>query len=298
MAMAVASSATPKLKASAYYELTKPGIALAVALSTAAGYVLALPVGLWGLGEQLGHFVLTLLGTLLVSAGSGALNHYAEWTTDRLMPRTRKRPIAAGVLTPQQGLAWGIALCTVGLGILLFVDFLLLLLATVTVVLYIVVYTPMKRRSAAALYLGAIPGALPAAGGWIAARGPDWGAVLVFGVLYLWQLPHFLALAWLYRKDYERAGFPVISLGELGERRVGRQLVGSSLGLAIAGVLVGVYVGASLLFLLGSLLLAAFLLVLAAGFWRHPSFAAARRVLYGAYVYLFGFVALAIVARA
>lgn len=294
--MAVARpAAVAKLRA--YYELAKPGIAGAVALSMAAGYLLALPDGIGDCPEHAARFALVLLGTLLVSGGSGALNHAAEWETDQLMPRTRQRPIAAGVLSPQQGLVWGIVLCAVGLAVLLFVDFLVLLLATLTVVLYIVVYTPIKRRSAAALYLGAVPGALPAAGGWIAASGPDWGAVLVFAVLYLWQLPHFLALAWLYRKDYERAGFPVLSVGELGEQRVGRQLVLASLGLATAGALLGAYVRASLLFIVGSLLLALLLLGVSLRFLQHPSFAAARNVLHGAYVYLFGFVALASIAR-
>jgi protoheme IX farnesyltransferase len=296
MAMAVARpAATRKLKA--YYELTKPGITLAVALSMAAGYLLGLPEGIRGVGQHGEHFLLTLLGTVLVSGGSGALNHFAEWTTDQLMPRTRRRPIASGLLSPRQGLAWGIVLCTAGLAVLLFVDFLVLLLATLTVVLYIVVYTPMKRRSATALYLGAVPGALPAAGGWIAASGPDWGALLVFAVLYLWQLPHFLALAWLYRKDYEQAGFPVLSLGELGKQRVGRQLVLASVGLGIAGGVLGAYLRASLLFILGSLFLAALLLGLALWFVRNPSFTTARQVLHGAYVYLFGFVALSGVAR-
>jgi protoheme IX farnesyltransferase len=269
-----------------------------VALSMTASYVLALPAGVVSLmvWEEAGRFLATLVGTLLVSAGSGALNHAAEWTTDRLMPRTRSRPVAAGLISPQQGIVWGVFLCTAGLAILLFVDFLVLLLATLTVVAYIVVYTPMKRRSPAALFVGAIPGALPAAGGWIAAAGVDWGALLCFAVLYLWQLPHFLALSWIYRKDYAQAGFPMVAVRDPAGRTVARQALLASAALVLVGILLGLYRNASFVFITGVALLGIWLTVEALRFLQHTTFERARSMLRSAYGYLLGFVALAFAA--
>lgn len=267
-----------------------------VALSTAAGYVLALPQGVIGLAaswEQGVRFFLTLCGTLLTSGGSGALNQYAEWTTDQSMSRTRRRPIPAGIVSPRQGLLWGLTLCFLGLALLLMVDFLVLLLATLTVVSYIVFYTPMKRRSPVALYVGAVPGALPAAGGWIAASGVGWGAVLVFLVLYFWQLPHFLALSWLYRKDYAQAGLRVLALVDGDGHRVGWQSVLSSLALVASSVAVGCFVEASLALIGAVVALGMWLLWASLSFLWRPSFASARSLLWSAYVYLLGFVAFA-----
>ncbi|MCS6966781.1 MAG: heme o synthase [Candidatus Kapabacteria bacterium] len=292
-----ARSTSVKAKVRAYYELTKPGITLMVVLSAAAGYILALPEGPRGLGVRIDHFLFTLMGILLVSGGSGALNHYTEWVTDRLMSRTRHRPIASGVLAPRQGLVWGIVLCFLGLGVLLFVDFVVLLLATVTIVTYLVVYTPMKRLSPAALFVGAVPGALPVAGGWIAASGIGWGAGLVFLLLYFWQLPHFLALSWLYRKDYAQAGFPMAAVLDTEGRWVGWQLVISSALLWVVSVLLGIFLRGSELFVVGMAALSLWLVLTSVGFLWHPTFVAARRVLRSAYVYLFGFVALALLAR-
>lgn len=287
------------MKLRAYYELTKPGVTLMVALSTVAGYALALPEGIFSVFTE-GHggrFLATLMGTLLTSGGSGALNHYAEWSSDQLMLRTRQRPIPAGVLTPYQGLLWGLVLCFLGLGVLLFVDFLVLLLATLTVVSYIVVYTPMKRQTPMALYVGAIPGAAPAAGGWIAASGLGWGAVLVFLVLYFWQLPHFLALSWLYRKDYAQAGFPMTAVLDQSGKRVAWQILLTSLILLGVTFAVGHVVQASLGFMGGIGLLGIWVLWEAFSFLRQLSFTSARRVLRSSYAYLLGFVAFAIGAR-
>lgn len=302
MAMAVAESARAVKKGTklwAYYALTKPRVTATVALSMVAGHILALPRGVHDLlaWDVAARFVATLVGTILVSAGSAALNHSVEWTTDQLMPRTRNRPIPAGILTPRQGLLWGAILCGLGLGILLFVDFLVLLLATLTVVAYIVVYTPMKRCSPYALLVGAIPGALPAAGGWIAASGVGLGAALVFLVLYWWQLPHFLALSWLYRKDYAQAGFPVAAVAQEDGRRVGWYLLLSSAALLGSGVLVGISLELSPAFVAGMAVLGGWLVGMAALFWRSPGFERARHVLRSAYVYLLGFVALTLLAR-
>ncbi len=285
-----------KHKLRAYYELTKPRLTLMVALSAVAGYVLGLPQGIATLvasWEQGARFLLTVLGTLLASGGSGALNQYAEWTTDYVMPRTRRRPIPAGIVTPQQGLLWGLTLCFLGLGLLLLVDFLVLLLATITVVTYIVLYTPLKRRSPAALYAGAIPGALPAAGGWIAASGIGWGAALVFLVLYFWQLPHFLALSWLYRKDYAEAGFRISAVLDQTGRATGWQSLLFSLGLLGSSVAVGYFVAESPVFIGGVGVLGLWLLWRILAFLHRPSFASARSMLWSTYVYLLGFVAFA-----
>ncbi len=280
----------------AYYELTKPGITLMVVLSTFAGYVLALPEGLAALQswERLGHLLLTLLGTALVCGGSSALNHYVEREVDRRMSRTRGRPIASGQITPAAGLRYALGLTFAGLFVLLFINFLTLLLATLTVVGYITVYTPMKQRTPAALYMGAVPGAIPPAGGWIAAQGsPEWGMLLVFLVLYCWQIPHFLALAYLYSKDYAQAGFRVAELGQ-GRKGAYWHALLASVALLGSTLLLGWHSALGWTHTAGMLLLGLWLLVTALDFARRHSTAAARRMLVSAYGYLVGFVVLSV----
>lgn len=192
---------------SAYVELTKPRILVMVLVTTVLGFTLAahglhpLPLLLW-----------TLLGTGLCSGGAGALNHYAERDVDRLMMRTRNRPIPAGVIPAVRALVLGVVLLAAGT-VLLFlqVNPLAAALALASALLYVFIYTPLKRIHWLNTPFGAIPGALPPMIGWAAATGRlDIGAWVLFFILFLWQHPHFYAIAWMFREDYARGGFKML----------------------------------------------------------------------------------------
>ncbi len=201
--------AAPRGRVEDLLELTKPRIVALVMATVAAGFYMASSATLSGL--LLFH---TLLGTALVSAGTNALNQVAERDVDALMRRTRNRPLPAGRLALAEAgfFAWsagvgGIAYLAV------FVNPLTAALAAVTLVTYVFVYTPLKRYTSLATLVGAVPGALPILGGWAAATGElTPGAWVLFGIVFLWQLPHFLALAWLFRDDYARAGMKMLSV--------------------------------------------------------------------------------------
>ena len=207
-----------------YVALTKPRIVGLVALTVAAGFVVGLPaaarIGFEGnagtspLGVQLWILANLLLGTGLVAGGTNALNQVAERDEDALMRRTHGRPLPAGrlELVHARVFAWGIAaLGTAELAV--FVNGTTALLAALTLVSYVFAYTPLKRRTSISTLVGAVPGALPIVGGWTASGASlDAGAAVLFGVLFLWQMPHFLALSWMYKADYQRAGLRMLSL--------------------------------------------------------------------------------------
>jgi protoheme IX farnesyltransferase len=190
-----------------YLVLTKPRIAVLALLTVSAGYAL-------GSGDrwQNGPFIHALMGIALVAAGSSALNQYYERETDRLMRRTAIRPLPAGRLTPREVLMFGLATGAVGTAWLaMFVNATTALLSLLTLLLYAGVYTPLKRYSAFATAVGAIPGALPPVLGWAASGASlDSGAFSLFVILFLWQFPHFLAIAWIYREEYARAGLRML----------------------------------------------------------------------------------------
>ena len=188
-------------------ELTKPRLTILSVLTVLLGFLMG-QVGPF----PWGRFIATLVGTALVGAGAAALNQTMEWPADSRMSRTRTRPIPSGRVSPEAGLAVGVSLSIAGLAILSFVVHLLAAaLAALTLVTYLFIYTPLKSRSALCTLLGAVPGALPPMIGWAAARGtlglPAWW---LFSFLFLWQLPHFLALAWQFRSDYRQAGFRML----------------------------------------------------------------------------------------
>lgn len=191
----------------AYIELTKPRIMLMVLVTATVGY--ALPHGTL---EPYAVFFWMLLGTGLSSAGAGALNHFIERDTDQLMDRTKNRPLPSGVLHPMVALGMGIGLSTLGVGMLSFlVNPLAAILSALTIVLYTVVYTPLKKVSWLNTPVGAIPGAIPPMIGWAAADNRlGAGAWVLFAILFLWQHPHFYAIAWMFREDYARGGFKML----------------------------------------------------------------------------------------
>ncbi len=187
--------------------LTKARLSLMVVFTTAIGYVVGAagrPIG-WGL-------LFAVLGTSLAAASAGALNQWMESDVDRLMERTRNRPLPAGRMRPVQALWVGIALGVLGVGeLLLTLPRMAAWLALATIGVYLVLYTPLKRKSAWCTYVGAVSGAIPPVIGWSAAEPTEaWGGWVLFGILFLWQIPHFLAIAWMYRDEYRGAGFVMI----------------------------------------------------------------------------------------
>lgn len=205
-----------------FMELTKPRITLMVALTTAAGFLLASPRPLdW---EQLLH---ALVGTALIASGASTLNQVIERRTDARMRRTANRPIPAGRLTATAALTFGLVLSVAGATYLaLAVNPLTSLIGSLTLTSYVVLYTPLKRKSNLATLVGALPGAAPPMMGCTAATGELSAlAWALFGILFFWQMPHFLAIAWIYRSDYERGGFPLLSLGQIPGQRTSLQMV-------------------------------------------------------------------------
>jgi len=192
------------------WTLTKPEVNFLIALTTFTGFYL-------GQTHQRGHFpfsllACTLLGTLLVASGTAALNQYIERRFDAQMRRTARRPLATRRLRASFGLTFGLILA--GAGIAFLADKVSLLasaLALFTLTSYLLIYTPLKRKSPACTLIGAIPGAMPPLIGWAGVSGhPSSEAWILFGILFLWQFPHFMAIAWMYRDDYQRAGYRVL----------------------------------------------------------------------------------------
>jgi protoheme IX farnesyltransferase len=206
----------------AYLELTKPRVTLLVAFSTLVGF----EMGRHGAFAPW-LFLATLAGTLFLAGGASALNMWMEAGPDALMTRTCRRPIPSGRVTPAQALGFGLALTAAGLAVMaLAVNGLTCLLGLATTASYLLVYTPLKRVSSLSTIVGAVPGALPPVMGWTAASGRvEAGALVLFGILFLWQIPHFLAIAWMYREDYVRGGFKVMPATQADEMNAGRQMI-------------------------------------------------------------------------
>jgi heme o synthase len=205
----------------AYLELTKPRITGLVVFTTAAGLWLA-PAR-----PSLPEVLLTLVGTAMVVAAANVLNMYLERDTDALMPRTRRRPLPSGRMESRRALQFGLLLASVSIPLLTFgVGPLPGVLAAIALVGYVLLYTPMKRRTAAALLVGAVAGAMPPLIGWTAATGQlDLPGLLLFTVLFLWQVPHFLAITLLRGREYTRAGLVVQADGPAGEGEARRNIV-------------------------------------------------------------------------
>lgn len=204
------------MKVPALVELSKPRITQLVVLTAAAGYYLA------SRGPfQLGLFAATLAGTALVAAGTNALNMVREREIDGRMHRTRNRPLPAGRVSPRGATRFAIVVAAAGLGLLAWrVNWITAALAALTLVSYVGLYTSLKPRTSLNTLVGAIPGALPVLGGWTGAGGSlDAAAFTLFWTLFLWQLPHFLALAWVYREDYRTAQLAMLSVEDPDGRR-------------------------------------------------------------------------------
>ena len=266
-----------------YVELTKPRVTSLVVATTAFGFYL----GSRGAVDPILLFH-TLLGTTMVASGTSAYNMYLERDSDARMQRTRRRPLPDGRLRPVQALAFATLMSVAGiLYLAAFVNLLTSLLAIATLASYIFLYTPMKRWSALCTLVGAIPGALPPLGGWAAATGDlSAGGWSLFAILFLWQLPHSLAIAWMYRDDYERGGFRVLPVVDPDGGSTVRQIVANALALipvSLTPVLLGV---AGIWYFYGALLLGVALAACCLQLARTRSRAHARGVLLASVVYL------------
>jgi len=279
------SAAAPSLssRVADLKELTKPGISVFLVVTAATGYLLGAPLGVdWA--TLLG----LLAGTALTAGGAGALNHAIEHARDAKMERTAGRPVPAGRVSALGAIFYGLALVALGLVVLvLTTNGLTTALAALTVALYLGAYTPLKPLTAWNTLVGAVPGALPVLGGWAAATGElapaGWAA---FGVLMLWQLPHFLALAWLYRDDYARGGFRMLPSADRDGRMTGIVVLSSALALLPVGLLPTAYGAAGWLYLLGMAAVGTAFTLPAFSFAAAPTDARARRVLLASFAYL------------
>ena len=308
--MATRSLATPDLPAAFrtpvapstvfldYWALTKPEVNFLIVITTFAGYYLARPAG-WR-DFPVGLSINALLGTLLVASGTGTLNQYLERHFDAQMRRTARRPLAAGRLKPAAVLWFGIALSVVGsVYLALAVNVLASLLAMATLLSYLFLYTPLKRKTPLCTLIGAFPGAMPPLIGWAAASGKlNSQAWILYAILFLWQFPHFMAIAWMYREDYARAGYLVLPPGaSMRLRLVHLQTMSPLLALISLSVLPG-RMGEARFYSIGALILGAGFLYCGAQFVLRRSNSAARRLLAASITYLPALFALMVLAHA
>ena len=263
--------------------LSKPRVVVMVLATTLVGFYL----GTSGLTDYW-LLVKALVGTGLAASGTLALNQYLERDLDARMFRTRGRPLPAGRLQPMTALAFGILITAVGLVVLtVSVSPLSGVITAVTVVTYLFGYTPLKLRTPLCTVIGAIAGALPPVTGWAAARGGlGNGAWVLFAILFLWQLPHTLAIATLYASDYARAGFRLLPVIDADGRRTHRQIVSNCAALMVVGVMPTLFGLTGAVYFFAALLLGALFFVCGLSMALAPSPTAARRVLLASLVYL------------
>jgi protoheme IX farnesyltransferase len=281
--MSSSAIAAGRTSAADYLELTKPRITLLVVFTALVGFVMAGPRPL-----SARALAAALLGIALVAAGASALNMLLERDTDALMQRTRQRSLPAGRLRPGEAPLFGLALSGLGMGELAWLSGgLAAAVALLTWASYLFLYTPLKRRTSLSTLVGALPGALPPVIGWAAARGTlDPGAYVLFAVLFLWQIPHTLAIGWIYRDDYARAGLPLLPVLDREGHLTGRQAVVHSLALLLVSLTPGVAGLAGPVYLAGAVALGTGLLGFALRLAVLRSLAAARALFLASVAYL------------
>ncbi|MSQ95407.1 MAG: protoheme IX farnesyltransferase [Gemmataceae bacterium] len=267
-----------------FVELTKPRIAVLVLFTVAIGALLTPRASL-----DLVQLLHALVGTALVASGASALNQWLERSSDALMRRTENRPLPGGRLSSAEVLWFGIAISIVGLGYMLFV-MAHPLAAAVTVfthLSYVFIYTPLKRMTTLNTLIGAVPGALPPVIGWTAMTGTlDWNALVLFLIVFFWQVPHFLAIAWMYREDYARADLKMLPGVDPEGTATARQMLVYTVALIVVSLLPLLRFGASLMYGFGALGLGMFFLRFVWMFAIQPAHAPARKVLHASLVYL------------
>ena len=269
-----------------YWELTKPEINFLISVTAAAGFWIASPA-------VPSHFpwisfIHTLLGTILVASGAATLNQLIELRYDAQMRRTARRPLASGRIAPRQALWFGVLLAVFGVVYLaIYTNALASLLAALTLLSYLFLYTPLKRITPLCTLVGAIPGAAPPLIGWAAARGRlDPAAWMLFAIVFLWQFPHFMSIAWMYREDYARAGYLVLPTGENRNSFVIWQVIVAPSALLLVGLIPTISGLSGLVSFGGALAIGGIFLCYSARFAAHRTNVAARQLLLASILYL------------
>jgi protoheme IX farnesyltransferase len=275
-----------------YLALSKSRIVMMVLITTASGYFFAAPRVDWML------LVNALLGTALVAAGTNALNQYIERDYDAKMRRTRLRPLPDGRIAPRAALGFSVAISILGTIYLgLAVNWLTAALGAFTLISYIFIYTPLKRVSPICTLIGAIPGAIPPLMGWTAATGVlGTGGWIIFAILFFWQLPHFMAISWMYRDDYARGGFAMLSVRDDDGRTTARHAVFYSFALLTVSVLPPLFGLSTFVYLGGAVLAGAALTYASFAFLAARTPVRARRLFMASNIYLIVMMALLVFA--
>jgi protoheme IX farnesyltransferase len=271
---------------SAYWSLTKPEVNFLIAVTAAFGFWMGAPA-------SLAHFpwtslLQTVFGTLLVSSGAATLNQVIELRFDAQMRRTARRPLVSRRIGPSHALWLGVSLSVIGaIYLALTANLLASLLSILTLLVYLFLYTPLKRKTPLCTLIGAIPGATPPLIGWAAACGHvDGNAWLLFALVFCWQFPHFMAIAWLYREDYARAGYVVLPRGKSKNRFVAWQTVLPSSAVLAVTLVPGIRGESGIAHLVGALVLGSLFLFYSARFAFQLSSVSARRLLLASILYL------------
>jgi protoheme IX farnesyltransferase len=269
-----------------YWELTKPEINFLIAITAAAGFWIGSPAAPPHFPWM--PFIHTLLGTVFVASGAATLNQLIELQYDAQMRRTARRPIASGRIVPSHALWFGVLLSVFGIVYLaISTNALASLLAGLTLLSYLFLYTPLKRITPLCTLVGAVPGAAPPLIGWTAACGHlDAAAWVLFAIVFLWQFPHFMSIAWMYREDYARAGYLVLPASKLRDRFVAWQSLLPALGLFLVGIVPALRGQSGIAYLAGALVLGSFFLYYSARFALQRSIVCARQLLFASILYL------------
>ena len=272
-----------RARAADYVTLAKPRLNILVVVTALAGYYMGVigPAHTWVLVHM-------LIGTTLVASGSAVFNQLIEIEADGMMRRTRARPLPSGRLTPAAARAFAIVLSVIGVvELALGVNLLASGIALTTLLTYTVFYTPLKKRSSLATVVGGVPGALPPMIGWASARNNlSAEAWILFGIVFLWQMPHFLAIAWMYREDYRRAGFPLLPVVEPDGVSTGHQAVLYAAALLPVSLAPTAVAMTGAVYLTGAAVLGLGFIWLAFQFSRTRSAPAARKLFFGSIIYL------------
>jgi heme o synthase len=271
---------------SSYWSLTKPEVNFLITITAAAGFWMGAPASFahfpW---ESLLH---TLVGTVLVASGAATLNQLIELRFDGQMRRTARRPLVSRRIEPSHALWFGISLAVIGaIYLAVATNALASLLAILTLLGYLFLYTPLKRKTPLCTFVGAFPGAAPPLIGWAAACGHlDGNAWLLFAIVFLWQFPHFMAIAWMYREDYARAGYVVLPAGKSKVRFVAWQTLLPSLALLAVALVPAIRGESGIVYFAGALVLGSAFLCYSARFVLRMSTVSARKLLFASILYL------------
>ena len=266
-----------------YISLTKPRLLSSVIFSAALGYIIPLDSVL-----SVSSLLYLLLGTALLGGGAHSLNQWQEQVPDSKMNRTRNRPLPMGKVSSNEALFFGIIISIAGIATLWFgINSITSALGILTLLSYAIVYTPLKQKTVANTWFGGITGALPPVMGWTAARGQlDWEVLPIFALLYFWQLPHFFAIAWMYRDDYRRGGFKMLSLEDQTGKKTGVQMLLNGGMLFIASLAIFMIGQGSLVYLAGASLLGLGFMGVITLFCFTSNFNNARKVFLASIIYL------------